>query len=653
SDQADPVPVALVRSGRWKDVDAQDGALTRSEIEARGVSETEAVSGIGTYVGSCMCVARIPPGVTKRWDYGVVVGYTWLDTTSTGVLHLVFSDGPEDIPFDEDSVMDLAPETYALRPCLHQAVCEVMPREVHALHEVVYKHFNGLGRRSSRKSASILQSAGLTAVDEATSVPLFNIATATVVSVSIKHILDFSYYQSGRRRIPAGVHIGTTIFDCPPTLQNASRPSPSQQTPAVLPPVNDTVSIAEPIPFSMDQLDDSDADDGAAPTTVVPPTVAAPAVLGKRRISELDAAAGDAEFARLLALRETVGANSALAQDIDHLISFKKISRGLNTSGDLAARTFDSSSSFRPTETQRLVHNQLVNGTFATMTAQRLIDIIQIRRADFPFLPHPATARGFYSWDFGFLGLSIMHFGMVTAKSRRDAARTFDMSNKGRAAPPKCPAPDGVSSIISAIDCLTTAVNHAYQYYVTKMLVDLRSFILEVASEGVVSTASEAQELVYWIDGRFEVFRSHLANNNTSVARQISTTFSMTDLSFVCVLQAINRSHLSMITFSTLPSRGGTAASRPRRVQASQPDECQRQPVPSAIVKALPVMKRKRLCMRHISTEGCSGRDGRCTVSYRAHFKPLTLSTAVVDFINERFGGLAASFSDITVEETA
>ncbi|KAG3190444.1 hypothetical protein PC110_g1442 [Phytophthora cactorum] len=84
--------VEHVASGRWSDLGLHDTARSR---ELRVVSEEEAISGIGTYVGSALCVARVSHGQLKVWDYDMVVGYTWTNAAQSCVLQVTFADIPE------------------------------------------------------------------------------------------------------------------------------------------------------------------------------------------------------------------------------------------------------------------------------------------------------------------------------------------------------------------------------------------------------------------------------------------------------------------------------------------------------------------------------------------------------------------------------
>ncbi|KAG3083275.1 hypothetical protein PI125_g19778 [Phytophthora idaei] len=303
----------------------------------------EALSGIGTCVGSCLCLARVPSGEPKLWDYGVVVGYSWREPAGSNVLHCVFPDGPADVPFDENSLLDFAPETYALRPCYRRAVCDVMPREMVTLNE--------------KRIATLMAP-----------VPLFDLESSSVVKIRIQYILDYVYYKEGRHRVPQSVQFGFTIFDdnIPDSAGMGSGLTTTLSRTAEL------LSNSTPVPFLIDQLNDSDVDDSvdASANTLQTPRIQT--VTGKRKrvgaaVSD-ELASGDAELVRLLDLKETVGVNSALAGDIDQLISFKKTALGLGSGSDLIARASESSSNFRPTDTQRVIHHHLVNGKFVSLS---------------------------------------------------------------------------------------------------------------------------------------------------------------------------------------------------------------------------------------------------------------------------------------------
>ena len=71
----DEVPVSLVRSRRWTEGQERLETMPISSLRGREVSKKEAISGIGTYVGSYLCVALQQGIQPKSWAYGVVRGY--------------------------------------------------------------------------------------------------------------------------------------------------------------------------------------------------------------------------------------------------------------------------------------------------------------------------------------------------------------------------------------------------------------------------------------------------------------------------------------------------------------------------------------------------------------------------------------------------
>ncbi|EGZ20168.1 hypothetical protein PHYSODRAFT_494064 [Phytophthora sojae] len=64
------VHVRRLASGRWIDLAEFAAELPVSAVRHREVSEQEALSGVGSYVGSCVCVAHRWDGSAERWTYG-------------------------------------------------------------------------------------------------------------------------------------------------------------------------------------------------------------------------------------------------------------------------------------------------------------------------------------------------------------------------------------------------------------------------------------------------------------------------------------------------------------------------------------------------------------------------------------------------------
>ncbi|KAF1772969.1 hypothetical protein GQ600_2472 [Phytophthora cactorum] len=84
---------------------------------------------------------------------GVLLGPDY----SISVLHIAFDAGVEPVPFRATEVRHISYAEYALRSCADCLVCDLMPAEMHTLHETALNHFQGIGCRASRRSKTILE----------------------------------------------------------------------------------------------------------------------------------------------------------------------------------------------------------------------------------------------------------------------------------------------------------------------------------------------------------------------------------------------------------------------------------------------------------------------------------------------------------------
>ncbi|KAF1314324.1 hypothetical protein FI667_g16778, partial [Globisporangium splendens] len=126
-----------LNNGRWSTFEDMELELEASQVISREVTQEEATSGIGTYVGSCVCVARRTAGSTERWDNGVVMGYRWDRRRDSGALHVMFVDASEDVANDEEYLQELAIEAYAIGVSKGLPVVTVIPAEMRERHKLV------------------------------------------------------------------------------------------------------------------------------------------------------------------------------------------------------------------------------------------------------------------------------------------------------------------------------------------------------------------------------------------------------------------------------------------------------------------------------------------------------------------------------------
>ncbi|ETO66221.1 hypothetical protein F444_16534, partial [Phytophthora nicotianae P1976] len=313
------VSVTRISSGRWASLDAFECDRSSDEVKQRAVSKEEALSGIVTYVGSCVCVAKVYPRSPKAWEYGIVTGYTWVQDRLAGELFVCFGDESDSVPFNLNELQDLAVRSYALRPCHRAPVADVMGPEMRQRHLVALNNFTGSGSRK-------------------------------VEFVSIKYALDFSYYNDGKRRAPATVRLGDTIFDEPAAITSGR---------------DETAQSAEDPRVLAGQLSDSDESDGDEDKA--PPPAAVGLLQTRKRERDVPNQV-DEDLVSLKQLRVSYSGNPSMLRSIDQVIALREspLSAGsgsgmVSYSGSTYSTSTSSKVQYQPSSLQRVIHGQLVN----------------------------------------------------------------------------------------------------------------------------------------------------------------------------------------------------------------------------------------------------------------------------------------------------
>ncbi|ETI48727.1 hypothetical protein F443_07281 [Phytophthora nicotianae P1569] len=233
---------------------------------------------------------------------------------------------------------------------------------------------------------------------------------------------------------------------------------------------------------------------------------------------------------------------------------------------------------------------------------------MQSRSKDFDYLPHPAVARGFFAWDFGFRGLSIRHFSPMDVEVERDHLRRYDMTDFS--VKNKLPEPQeskDLADVVAALEVLSLLVNEMYTQRVADLVDATRRFLLVLRKTKTMQGAE--------------------AFNHESYARVVQR---VTNLK---VEAALKLSAAQKPTSRQKKSNmRATANSGSRHGRGA--------PVPQEVVAALPIRKGKKLCMKFLSSDGCPGEGDTCVFDYRGHFVPVKLPVIVKNFIIKNYGGL-------------
>jgi hypothetical protein len=234
-----------------------------------------------------------------------------------------------------------------------------------------------------------------------------------VSHVSAKYVLDFVFYHDGRRRVPSSVTLGDFVFkqpvgspeEAPPTGAVAGAP-----TAAVSPPVESRNEQRPPMVQVRPDLSQADSGDDSDDSLsgAVDSSVASKARGAAKRARENDLMEfGLRARARPRQIARIDGAAELNCQQVLDAGPTEPAGKG----------------QFRASRLQNTVHQAIVNGTYAYMHSQLFVEHLQAQIELLAFLPHPAVLKGFYAWEFGTRGLSILHFGRLDVTSRRQRLR--------------------------------------------------------------------------------------------------------------------------------------------------------------------------------------------------------------------------------------
>ncbi|KAE9322150.1 hypothetical protein PR003_g17304 [Phytophthora rubi] len=382
-----------------------------------------------------------------------------------------------------------------------------MPAEMRAFHDQVYRHFTGVGRRATRKSARILEAITDSTLDESATIPLYDQHNAQVHWLRIEHVLNFVYYHGTNRRIPRGVTVGASLFE--ETVSN------SLEVVAAASPEARPLNVANTA--SPGQLSDSEEDGETEEAAPPPPTK-------RRRVENV----GEGNLSQLERLRQSFQDQPAMTRDIDQLIAFR--SAGMPGLRDTVApvTTGDTGAQFRPSALQVAIHGGIVNGKYAGLSGQLFVEVVQSDFEEYDFLPHPTVCRGLYSWDFGMRGLSSTHFRRLDEEAKRSCARKYDMSNFSRSYKMPTPAPaQTVAELVDALDVLSALVERVFATTVVNLVHTARRFLMQPGVQADMVGPESAQALTQWVDERFERYRTYIARGDTTAAAAVQAEFSV------------------------------------------------------------------------------------------------------------------------------
>ncbi|OWZ06517.1 hypothetical protein PHMEG_00021215, partial [Phytophthora megakarya] len=316
--------------------------------------------------------------------------------------------------------------------------------EMRVTHDKVTDHLNGRGRNATRNSKTIRGAVSQGVLDEKQTIPLFDVTTSRVLYVPISYILNFAYYSGRRRRIPAHISIGDSVFDG--AVAPDARRSPISESVVRLHGEGDAPGNSHQQSNS-DILSDSDEDSETEEGTH---TRSGPVSLPLRR---------------------------SASEGPDPNV------------GDCVTVSVT-------------IHDGLVNCTYAGMNGQLVLETVLSEAEEVAFLPHPTTLQCGYDWKFGIqVGLSAMHFARLDPDTKRDRSQNVDMNNFSRKYPlPKPAVASTASDVVDAIDVLTAFCTTLFGPLVINLLQAARQVLLIPRIQADHPDAAAISSLVQYVD---------------------------------------------------------------------------------------------------------------------------------------------------------
>ncbi|OWZ13123.1 LOW QUALITY PROTEIN: hypothetical protein PHMEG_00013609 [Phytophthora megakarya] len=600
------VKIRLVRSGRWTHETNQTAELQQNDIAARSVTRTQAMDGVGTFIGSAICTPRVPPEGVRIWDYGFGVGFKWTDSKQRGDFDVNFGNG-----------VITSMEIYALHPCRGKNVSLIMPQELRQKHEDVYTMFNGVDRPAVRDPTVLLGLTGKGRFDETQLIPLLDITSFEVSHVTTRHVLDYVFYKEGGRPTPPGLTLGESIFD---------------ESADLLPLISPNERLATDSSTDL-VLSDGLKDDDELPQTQLqqPSTKSA----HKKRKIETEALPKANPVISIPVQPPRISTEAHFNDNIEQLIALQRSERPDHVAPQAVADT----SQFQPTGTQSSIHLAFVNGKYASMSPQQFVEFVQIHWRKFGFF---RTLLYCALFTVGILILEVYPWRIlfeITEAEKRNSVRRFDMSNFSRKNALPSPTPVLVfAELMGALDVMSNIARQLYQPMVLEAFDAAATFLGELRVSDLPLSESTLAEITAWVDERLELFRVFVSEQNWPDATAIKNHFHASHESFVRVSQLILRQDIAAaIKASAVVSK---APSITVIKDGQQGHSKRRTRISNGIHKVLPKQDGKQICLG-ISQHKDAGNE-KCIIDDLCHFKPAILPDIVREFIEKHYGGLSS-----------
>lgn len=489
--------------------------------------------------------------------------------------------------------------------------------------------------------------------------------TGSVRSFRLQHAFDYAYTVDGDQPWPPSLRssIGTSFCDDPLAAALGAPPPPMSQAPAEVQPIETTggllslfaqeeyASSAHSTPRQSPRGNRRRRRSEDANGTVRPH----PAARIPRTDNSEVARADPPRVAAALAQAPTAPLDTRVMEALLHqpdllaryiqLVSSSQSAPAPFPTTDPEPTRRQSKYSFAPTLVQAAIHESITaphhRGKHPALFVETVIHSAAVR-----FQPHPGVITRLFDFQFGMLGLSLLHFVPFGVHQRMEWLNTGGVNMQNFPAGVSVPRPQPAATMRTLVDAARVLCHYGQMYFAPAARDVLEALLdfLQQLDGWHTWIASDLPHLVFWVKSVLEQFRSRVQSSNGDAQganELVRTHLSLNDGELQNVMHALaRRPSVSTLLHQRTPGQS--------QAQARWAPQQQQPRIPRQIFDLIPKHNGRQICLRFLPVIGCSScSSDRCNYGSRARVVPDALDARVKGHIIQRMGGLGEQFAHL------
>ena len=622
SDKTQPVPVLMVKSGRFSEVSRDVGMDFAWSVLRNLVDKEEALLGCATYVGSHVALVYDASDGSRVWTYGLCT-----DHAPNAVLVLRPIDkSPIRVSISNQSICVVNLLNMCFQLAVDRTISMVRLNDLLVEHQKLTSDWDAIPttkKRSASVQASFLVAASLTSwPNEDGRIPCYNPTNGRTVWHPMSQVLDFLFYVLGGRTVPKGLKLLDNLLQ-PLALPKEARSNQSE-------PVGILGKSKMKTKKTASKNTETDLDTSFSGWS------------DAQALSEDD----DGDLLERVARSKVI---KPLPQTTNKVISVDDVGTekfGFDSTNErksldaiVDAIGGSSSKSFKPSSIQQLVHNNIATGKCASgalfESPQQWAEDLQCL-SDIGVVLYPGFCKAAFSFEFGrSVRIQELLYGdWIAVAERSDGIDMADFSNKAKK--PTVPTLSTVAELVQCVANLSSLAERIYQPPLCVALQRLRMFLMTQQPKWSMMGSEGVSQLSRWVNNRLFALRVAVGQNSADSLMAVVSSFSPHGTEFVDCLDLVrNRRILALETRGA----GGATGWLSSKADDNTPPSLKRKrdkdkrALFGALIKEVPKHEGKAICFPNLSEKGCNNGEAACVAKGRLHHTPQLTPAAKAAFI--------------------